>query len=244
MTVVPFIENGSGTISPYANTPSLGTPVTERKDSALSTVSTLESAPPSPTPFLPTLPSHRMLHMRETFVLEDGSHYTGQVKVDIEQRASRAEGWGTLTYPPGHIRSDYEGEFEGGQPNGSGKVRFRAGGSYTGQMQAGEITGIGTITYASNHRVNRFNYKGAFVNGWPQGEGIMRYRDGSTYKGAFQNGVWEGKGKYWKPNSYFIEGTFKNGRIWDGRDGMAPKIEHTYKDGKRQLAQECCCVIL
>jgi hypothetical protein len=54
------------------------------------------------------------------------------------------------------------------------------------------------------------NYKGSFVNGKPDGQGIMVYANGSKFYGKFYDGNIDNKGVYIYPSGARYEGEFKD----------------------------------
>jgi hypothetical protein len=79
----------------------------------------------------------------------------------------------------------YEGEFSGGQRDGSGKITMADGFTYEGQWTAGEISGLGVATYT-----NGDVYSGNFRSGRRQGVGTMTYASsGQVADGEWQDGA-------------------------------------------------------
>ena len=60
------------------------------------------------------------------------------------------------------------------------------------------------------------NYKGSFVNGKPDGQGIMVYANRDRYEGQFRNGLPNGQGVFIFANDDRIVGAFKDGNITQG----------------------------
>lgn len=91
---------------------------------------------------------------------------------------------------------------------------------------------IYTSTPATNaNYVSGLEYSGAIYSGYinksgnPNGEGVMKYLDGSEYSGQWVDGVREGYGTMRYDNGVY-EGEWKNGK----RDGQGT---YTWNDGKR-----------
>ncbi|KAF5406402.1 hypothetical protein PHET_00087 [Paragonimus heterotremus] len=124
-------------------------------------------------------------------------------------------GFGFYEYGRGFYR--YEGEWKEGQKHGSyfshisdmflgfGKLIIGDGSFYTGQFVNGEITGIGTQYYASTGNT----YEGKFHFGERQGQGIMRYKNGSAYCGEWVANARQGQGTL-----FDTEGGCYCGRFW------------------------------
>ncbi|KAF7262603.1 hypothetical protein EG68_00109 [Paragonimus skrjabini miyazakii] len=112
-------------------------------------------------------------------------------------------GFGFYKYGRGFYR--YEGEWKEGQKHGFGKLVMADGGFYTGQFEHGEITGIGTQYYANTGNT----YEGKFCLGERQGQGIMRYKNGSAYCGEWVANARQGQGTL-----FDTEGGCYCGRFW------------------------------
>jgi len=114
---------------------------------------------------------------------------------------------------------DYKGEYIEGVPNGTGKIIFEDGTVYSGQMDQGQCTGIGEVTYSCGYVC-----QGQFLEGVPNGKASLR-----TEKGVFE-GDWD--------KGFFVHGTFTdiNGHIFKGEfvnkklQGQGVKI---WPSGKR-----------
>ena len=74
---------------------------------------------------------------------------------------------GALKYPNGDI---YIGEFNFGQPNGSGKITYANGDVYLGNFYEGQKHGSGDYTWADGNR-----YIGQFVEGHLEGRGAYYF---------------------------------------------------------------------
>lgn len=66
---------------------------------------------------------------------------------------------------------------------------MKDGSYYEGEFKNGEIDGHGFRFYASS----KHSYSGAFHQGEPQGQGVMRYNDGSVYEGEWRRSKREGE---------------------------------------------------
>ncbi len=71
-------------------------------------------------------------------------------------------------------------------------------------------------------------YTGEFVNGKPQGKGVLDFTNGNRYSGEWQNGVREGQGKLAFKNGNLYEGSFVANRL-NGYGIM------TYANGDRYI---------
>lgn len=113
---------------------------------------------------------------------------------------------GTVTLSDG---SSYTGEFHYGVPAGSGKITFRNGDVFQGDMRNGTMTN-GSMKFA-----NRNEYLGEFQNGKMHGQGAMILSNGDAYNGTWKNGEADGEGTYKKADGSSFTGNFNNGM----RDG-------------------------
>lgn len=68
-----------------------------------------------------------------------------------------------MTYPPPPVSEDEE---------------EKPGDSFTGDMQHGKRSGVGTYTWSSGAK-----FTGEYADGLKQGDGTMVYPDGSSYVG-------------------------------------------------------------
>ncbi|KAF8571619.1 hypothetical protein P879_04006, partial [Paragonimus westermani] len=139
------------------------------------------------------------------------------------------KGFGFYKYGRGFYR--YEGEWKEGQKHGThisyisnvfsgfGKLIMADGSHYTGQFEYGEISGIGTQYYASTGNT----YEGKFCLGERQGQGIMRYKNGSAYCGEWVANARQGQGTL-----FDTEGGCYCGRFWANKKAGTGR----YRNGK------------
>ena len=59
----------------------------------------------------------------------------------------------------------------------------------------------------------KYIYEGDFINGVMEGDGIIKYSDGTYYEGQFRNDKYQGKGKILFKNGGSYEGDFNNNLI-------------------------------
>ena len=59
----------------------------------------------------------------------------------------------------------------------------------------------------------KYIYEGDFINGVMEGDGIIKYSDGTYYEGQFRNDKYQGKGKIVFKNGGSYEGDFNNNLI-------------------------------
>jgi hypothetical protein len=74
----------------------------------------------------------------------------------------------------------------------------------------------------------KYIYEGDFINGVMEGDGIIKYSDGTYYEGQFRNDKYQGKGKIVFKNGGSYEGDFNNNLIHG-------KGKYIYPGGKINL---------
>ena len=67
--------------------------------------------------------------------------------------------------------------------------------------------------YGITYNLNGDYYKGEFVNGKKEGNGVMIYKNGTKYEGAFKNNKHEGFGKLIQLDGETFTGEWKDGKI-------------------------------
>lgn len=129
------------------------------------------------------------------------------------------------------ITFSYEmaGQFSNGMLNGSGRIQFKDGNTYTGQFVDGKMSGKGKycgsepakwFPYFLWESVNTACYDGQWLNDLAHGYGELTSTSRNTgifdgtgsyyYKGNFLNGMFDGKGSLYF-QKFYIDGDFKKG---------------------------------
>lgn len=90
-----------------------------------------------------------------------------------------------------HLRQIYE-------------VNFLNGSKYVGEMENGEMNGLGKFSFASSA-----SYEGAFSRNEISGNGEMLLANSVRYVGEFHKNKRHGKGVLELPNGTYYSGTFK-----------------------------------
>ena len=86
------------------------------------------------------------------------------------------------------------------------RAEYKKGISYEGEFLEGIPNGQGSIYYKDVR-----TYVGSLKNGFPHGVGKMTYFDGTSYEGTFKNGYPQGSGVFQLPNGSKLEVVFKDG---------------------------------
>ena len=94
-------------------------------------------------------------------------------------------------------------------------------GTYTGQWKNGEPNGQGTIKWE-----NGSVYEGEWKDGIENGQGVYTYVNGDRYEGEMLNGYADGQGTFWGSSGNVYTGEWKNGQP-NGQGTM------TYANGDR-----------
>lgn len=116
--------------------------------------------------------------------------------------------------------SRYEGDFQRGKFNGSGRFIHANGDMYEGEFVDNTATGLGKFQSADG---NVF-YEGMFENNLPEGKGVRVTNGKEKYQGDFCQGKKNGLGEQKQEGVYHYMGSFKN----DTYDGEG---EYVYEDG-------------
>ena len=118
-------------------------------------------------------------------------------------------------------KDEFIGEFVDGEKNGEGKMTFSDDGTeYTGNFENNNFNGTGNMKWKDG-----VEYKGNFNNNCFEGEGILFNNEGEKYEGNFENNLFHGKGKYTYLNGDEYEGNFEYGirkgkGTYKKKDGM------------------------
>jgi len=101
----------------------------------------------------------------------------------------------------------YEGDFFEGSATGEATIRFIDGREYTGEVEAGQANGIGSMTTENT------SYLGGFKNNLYHGEGELLQQNGRRYQGFFEAGVFSGDGQLTEADGSFLQGQFTKGQL-------------------------------
>jgi len=143
----------------------------------------------------------------------------GQIDVDAIQSAV-----GTQVFASD---ARYEGDFQRGKFNGSGRFIHANGDMYEGEFVDNVAQGFGKFKSADESIV----YEGFFENDLPEGQGVRVTNGKETYAGVFKQGKKNGQGDQHQEGVYFYKGGFKN----DTYDGEGVYV---YEDGKLTMNEK------
>ena len=90
---------------------------------------------------------------------------------------------------------------------GNGKIIFKDGTIYEGQIEKGELKGKGKMVWK-----NGYEYEGGFNSNKFNGNGVLKGPSGDKYEGDFTNNLFHGNGKYIYNNGNSYEGQFVYGQ--------------------------------
>ena len=89
-----------------------------------------------------------------------------------------------------------------------GKLRFRDGSVYEGDVVGGQANGKGISKFLIGD-----TYEGAYVNGQFHGKGKYTFANGNIYEGDWVNGKFHGKGKFTFAAGSVQEGNWENNKF-------------------------------
>lgn len=134
--------------------------------------------------------------------------------------AGKKEGAGSLiTYQP--VKSEMKSMFKDNQPHGRGVWVIETGQTVTGNFEKGQL--IGDIEIKGP---GAYLYRGAWLNGMPDGLGHIEYQDGAQYDGEFKFGLKQGQGTLKAPNGQVLTGIFEKDELIDDVQITGPGLYH------------------
>lgn len=135
-------------------------------------------------------------------------HFPNGVKYTGNFVKNNIEGKGKLEY---NVYECYEGDLQDYKRNGSGEYTDHEKGiTYKGDWKDDQFDGKGELTVK-----DRWVYKGEFVGGVKEGEGVVEYlRSKNYYKGRFENNKKNGFGEMqWIAQNQCFEGDWKDDKM-------------------------------
>ena len=119
--------------------------------------------------------------------------------------------WTYKTLPDGAVTETitWSGACVEGKASGQGRLVWRGSygqSIYIGAMQAGELHGRGTATWANHNR-----YEGEWRDGRFHGRGTYNWAKGSGYEGEWRDGEPHGYGTYTTADGKIYRGQWRNG---------------------------------
>ena len=145
----------------------------------------------------------------------NGDRYEGSWEDDMRH------GFGECWYMDGRY---YAGRWSQDEFNGQGSLRFPDGSQYVGEWVAGKKSGYGAMEWTT---MERFSYRGHWMNDRPHGIGKMIFCWGTCYEGEWDQGREHGMGKmvYWNGNHF--TGLFEDGDETGDLETSQPLVEAT-----------------
>ena len=130
------------------------------------------------------------------------------------------------------FRLKYEGDWDNGDFNGSGKLTLLSGdvhegqfvknivkgfgsytsenGKYVGQWKDGKADGFGIFNFVPNNTLAYESYEGGWKANAMHGKGILIWIFGDRYEGQFNDNIAEGQGTYYWANGKKYIGQFRD----------------------------------
>jgi len=89
----------------------------------------------------------------------------------------------------------------------NGRQTYSDGSSYSGEFRNNRRHGYGVYSHPNGER-----YRGEWIDGVSEGQGVQTYSNGSTYYGAFRNNQRHGHGMEDQINGERYTGEFRDGK--------------------------------
>jgi hypothetical protein len=125
-----------------------------------------------------------------SMIYTDGRKYIG------EWDNGMLNGYGVFTYAENDLynRSRYIGQWKHDTQWGRGKMLYKYGKQYEGDLVNGFADGRGVLTFPDNDDQNRAVYEGEVKCRKMWGKGVLKFKNGEKYEGDFVNDMYEGFG--------------------------------------------------
>jgi hypothetical protein len=107
--------------------------------------------------------------------------------------------------------AEYVGAFVHGERHGDGVYRAADGSTYEGQWAHGSQNGHGEFRFGDSSPWSRDVYRGSFVNGMFEGEGVYEFSNGDRYHGDYRDNKICGIGKFQNADGTAFVGQFLGG---------------------------------
>jgi hypothetical protein len=107
--------------------------------------------------------------------------------------------------------------------------------TYTGQLKDKLPYGQGKAVFNIDDKDERMSYVGAFIDGYREGKGILRYKSGTSYEGDFVKNKFEGHGILKKANGTSYDGQFSDSEpngSGTSSDASGKQSHGVWKNGK------------
>ena len=145
-------------------------------------------------------------------IIDNNGEYEGEIKDYLYN--------GTGKYIDRKTNYLFEGQWENGELNGEGEIKYGDGCFYKGKVKKSKKEGEGKMKWT-----NGIYYEGNFKNDIMDGKGIIIGNNGNKYEGEFKNGLYNGQGKFtWVQEKEEYKGNYAYGR----KEGYG---EYKFKNG-------------
>ena len=95
-------------------------------------------------------------------------------------------------------------------------LRLQSDSTYFGDVKEHKANGRGKFA------TPEYDYEGEWINGRPNGNGQIIYKDGTVYRGHFINGQPDGKGDFQSVDGFRYTGDFHNGKFYGEGEAIWP----------------------
>ncbi len=112
--------------------------------------------------------------------------------------------------------SKYFGEWKKGRKEGNGTMEFVEGDRYVGKWKNDNFHGSGIYYYLREDNRKGEIFRGNYINGIKNGQGVYEYPNGNKYVGEFRDGKKHGKGTLYLNDGRLYKGIFKKDNFISG----------------------------
>ncbi|XP_018516602.1 alsin isoform X1 [Lates calcarifer] len=101
--------------------------------------------------------------------------------------------------------------------SGAGQDSTSVGSGSSGQKLEPPTSRTASYTFYKDGRLKEATYEGRWLNGKPNGRGVLKWPDGRIYTGEFKNGLEDGFGEFVAPNKTLNKNDHYQGQWKDGK---------------------------